>query len=72
MKSTCTLCGCVFSGLSGFNKHLSWWTPTPHKPGSDDNYRYCLDPATLEMVLKEGVWVRKMVFSHAGKAKTDT
>jgi hypothetical protein len=72
MKSTCTLCGCVFSGLSGFDKHLSWWTPTPHKTGPDDDYRYCKDPATLGMVLKGDRWVSDKPFLRERLAKTDT
>jgi hypothetical protein len=61
-----------FGGVRAFDMRLAWWTPTPHKPGPDSNYRYCKDPATLGMVLKGDVWVRKMVFPHDGKAKTDT
>lgn len=57
-KSKCSLCHRVFSGLSGFDKHLAWWNKE-HKPGPDGNYRKCLDPSTLDMTFKEGVWFGK-------------
>jgi len=57
----------MFGGVVGFDSHLRWWNPE-HRKGPDGNYRRCVDPLTIGLTLKGGVYVTKY---RGGKAKTD-